>query len=88
MMTAEERHRRDRQAIYALLIGILGAGCTWLAAQLEPGQMLCIEERTLLTIGGTMTVVARTLGEALARVPAGFAEKVLRGILRFVSRKP
>lgn len=82
----EKKHRRDRQAIFSLAIGVAGSLVTWASARLQPGEMLCIEQSTLVYVGVGMSISARILGEILQRLPPNLIRTALEATSKLLRR--
>lgn len=53
---------RDRKTLFAAFIGLIGVTCTWLSAQIDYNQMLCIRKTTLVFLGAGLAAAARIAG--------------------------
>jgi hypothetical protein len=53
---------RDLKTVFAVTVGLAGAGLVWLAAQISYEQYLCMSKKTLLVVGGGLGVFARFAG--------------------------
>ncbi len=79
--------RRARQATFVLLMGAVGAGATWLAAALGPGEMLCIESKVLWRVGALTSAGAGIFGELLARIPPEWLRLAAEALARWRPRR-
>jgi hypothetical protein len=78
--------RRARQASFILVMGVVGAGATWLAAALGPGEMLCIEAKVLWRVGLLTSAGAGLFGELLSRIPPAWLRLGLEAVARLLRR--